>query len=326
METLKGGVHIIKLVQRSELNGLAGDITSYDTVQERYTVTLRGAGSRQPALSVKRENLLLLVGEWDHEEDEKRRQLLLERSIVLGCPQHLLRRAKTLKLFDEANYYICRHRGGKLPPKTARRTHLLLIQQYYASETHTWKTDMNHSFLPSLAPFSLFSLFPRFGQASTSDAIFDVLRQKLKAAGAGEESFDATLIIKAVVFAEVSMGNSDAAVIMPPLNALWNAYKLIKDDDFADLVARAIDEEFRAAGAPDFNHKHLLWCICILYGQLAKDLRVRNPANMEIRSHVSSVFIIVVSKTSSSHFLCLHFNRHISSIRQVPIDKLSSLN
>jgi hypothetical protein len=323
METLKGGVHIIKLVKRSELNGLAGDITSYDTAQERYTVTLRGADSSQPVLSVKRENLLLLVGELDHEDDEKRRQLLLERSIGLGCPQHLLRRAKTLKLFDEANYYICRHRRGELPPKTARRTHLLMIQQYYASETHTWKTGLKNSFLPSLAPYAP---FPRFRQNGTSDAIFDVLRQKLNAAGAGEEPFDATLIIKALVYAEVCMGQSDAAVIMPPLNALWNAYKLIKDDDFADLVARAIDEEFRAAGAPDFNHKHLLWCICILYGQLAKDLRVRNPGNMEIRSHVSSVFIIVVSKTSSSYFLCLHFNRHISSTRQVPIDKLSSLN
>jgi hypothetical protein len=104
METLKGGVHIKKLLKRSELNGLAGDITSYDAAQERYTVTLRGAGSSQPALSVKRENLLLLVGELEHEEDEKRRQLLLERSIGRDCPQYLLRRVKTLKLFDEANY------------------------------------------------------------------------------------------------------------------------------------------------------------------------------------------------------------------------------
>jgi hypothetical protein len=198
-----------------------------------------------------------------------------------------------------------------------------MIQEYYASETHSWSPGITHSFLPSLAPYTL---FPRFGQASTSDAIFDVVRQKLHAAGAGEETFDATLIIKAVVFAQVYMGQSDAAMIMPPLNALWNAYNLIKDDNFADLVTRAIDEEFRAAGAPDFNHKHLLWCICILYGQLAKDLRVHNPANKEIRSHVSSVFIIVVSKTSPSYFLCLHFNRHISSTRQVLIDKLSSLN
>jgi hypothetical protein len=322
METLKGGVHVIKLVKRSELNGLAGDITSYDAVQERYAVTLRGAGSRQPVLSVKRDNLLLLVGELDHEDDERRRQLLLERSIELGCPQYLLRRAKTLKLHDEANYYMCRHRRGKLPPKTARRSHLLMIQEYHASETHTWTLEINHSFLLSLAPIDL---FPRFRQASTSDAIFDAVRQKLTA---GEEPFDATLIIKAVIFAKMNRGQSNAAVIMPPLNALWNAYKLIKDDDFADLVTRAIDEEFRAAGAPDFNHKHLLWCICILYGNLAKDLRVHNPTNMEIRSHVSSVFIIfiVVSKTSSSFFLCLHFNRHTSSTRQVPTDKLSSQN
>jgi hypothetical protein len=76
------------------------------------------------------------------------------------------------------------------------------------------------------------------------------------------------LIIRAVVFAKVHQEQSDATVIMPPLDALWNAYNLIKDDNLqiADLVARAIDEEFRVAGAPDFNHKHLLWCICVLDG------------------------------------------------------------
>jgi hypothetical protein len=63
------------------------------------------------------------------------------------------------------------------------------------------------------------------------------------------------LIIKAVVFAKVHLGQSDAAMI---INTLWNTYNLIKDVNFADLVTRGIAEEFRATGAPDFNHKHVL--------------------------------------------------------------------
>jgi hypothetical protein len=315
---LKGGVHIIKLVKRPELNGLAGDITSYDAVQERYAVTLRGTGSSQPVLSVKRKNLLILVDEPTHEEDEKRRQALLERSNRLGAPQHLLRRSKALKLFDEAQYYICRH-DRKLPPEIARRTHLLMIQQYYVGEIRTWISLITTPFMQSLDD-------QRFRQATTRDTL-DVVHEKLHAFCAGEEPFEATLLIKAVVYAMMRQGNSDAALMTPPLIALWDAYCMIKDDNFAGLVARAIDEEFRLAGAPDFNHKHLLWCICSLYVQLAKAVRVHSPANMEIRSHVSSVFIIVVSRTSPSYFLCLHFNRHLSSTtRQVPIDKLSSLN
>jgi hypothetical protein len=297
MGTLKGGVGIIKLVKRPELNGLQGDITSYDAVQERYAVTLRGAGSHQPqVLSVKRKNVLLLVDVPRHEEDEKCRQALLERSNRLGAPQHILRRAKALKLSDEKNYNLCRHLHlRELPPETAHRTHVLMIQEYYVGETSSLPTHGSVSFYRSLAPYFVFESYAqRYRQATTAE-VFDVVRHNLYAAGAGEKPFDATLMIKAAVFAMVHQGNADASMTVP-LNALWNAYNLIKDDNFPGLVARAIDEEFRVAGAPDFNHKHLLWCICSLSVQLSKDLRVHNPANMEIRSHVSSVFIIVVSE------------------------------
>jgi hypothetical protein len=322
MGTLKGGVGIIKLEKRPELNGLLGDITSYDAVQERYAVTLRGAGSNQPqVLSVKRKNLRLLVDEPKHVEDEECRQALLERSNRISAPQHILRRAKAMKLSDEANYYLCRHLR-ELPPEKAHRTHLLMIQEYYDAEIRTLPVHVNASFFRSLAPYFVFeSHGQRYRQTTTSD-IIDVVHHNFCAAGAGEEPFDATLMIKAVVFAMVRQGDSDAAMTVP-LNALWNAYCLINDDNFPGLVARAIDEEFRVAGIPDFNHKHLLWCICSLSVQLLKDLRVHNPANMEIRSHVSSVFIIVVSKST---FFFLHINCHLSSTRLVPIDKLSSLN